>query len=227
MEIIPVIDLMGGIVVHARGGDRKCYPPLESVLTQHVKPEKVIADLLATYPFKIFYLADLDAIFHQNPDVNLYYHLVELFPNIIFWLDAGIQTQRQWRMLNSIKGIKPVIGSETLSDLDLLKAEKNAVLSLDFHHGAFLGKPDLWQQPNNWTNNIIVMNLDYIGAQLGPDIALLQQIKTKRADVKLFAAGGVRNKHDLMVLKQEKIAGVLTASALHNGNLSIETLKIF
>lgn len=227
MEIIPVIDLMGGIVVHARGGDRKSYPPLESVHTQYVQPEKVIADLLAIHPFKHFYLADLDAIFEQNPDIDLYYLLLEKFPEITFWIDMGIQTQQQWTSLNKAKRIKIVIASETLKDLNLLEAERNSVLSLDFQYGEFLGEPDLWRQADIWPKNVIVMNLDYIGAQAGPDIDLLQQVRAKRTDVKIFAAGGVRNKQDLTVLKQEGITGVLIASALHNGNLSVETLNSF
>lgn len=227
MEIIPVIDLMGGIVVHARGGEREFYPPLESVLTQHLEPEEVIADLLAMYPFKRFYLADLDAIFYQNPDIDLYNLLLKRFPEITFWIDMGIQTQQQWMTLNKIKRIKPVIASETLNDLNLLTAERNSILSLDFQYEKFLGEPDLWRQPDIWPKNIIVMNLDYIGAQAGPDIDLLQQVRTKRTDAKIFAAGGVRNKQDLTVLKQEGIAGVLIASALHNGKLSIEMLKEF
>jgi phosphoribosylformimino-5-aminoimidazole carboxamide ribotide isomerase len=227
VEIIPVIDLMGGIVVHARGGDRVLYPPLESILTQHLEAEKVIEDLLAVYPFKQFYLADLDAIFYQNPDLDLYHLLLERFPEITFWIDMGIQTQQQWRMFNRTKHIKPVIASETLKDLNLLKAERHSVLSLDFQYGEFLGEPDLWRQPDIWPKNIIVMNLDYIGAQAGPDIDLLQQVRSRRTDTKIFAAGGVRNKQDLIVLKQNRVAGVLIASALHNGNLSIETLKNF
>ncbi|HHA18725.1 MAG TPA: hypothetical protein ENK70_03360 [Methylophaga sp.] len=227
MEIIPVIDLMGGIVVHARGGDRERYPPLESVLTQHVQPEKVIADLLDVYPFKQFYLADLDAIFEQNPDLDLYHLLMEKFPEIIFWIDMGIQTQQQWAILNKAKRIKFIIASETLKDLNLLEAERNSVLSLDFQYGGFLGEPDLWRQPDIWPKNVIVMNLDYIGAQAGPDINLLQQVRSRRTDVKIFAAGGVRNKQDLAVLKQKGIAGVLIASALHNGKLSVSTLNSF
>lgn len=227
MEIIPVIDLMGGIVVHARGGNRKRYPPLKSVLTLHSDPEKVIEDLLMTHSFKQLYLADLDAIFYQKLDINLYHRLVEKFPEIMFWIDMGIQTQQQWITLNKVKSIKAVIASETLNDLNLLTVEREAVLSLDFQKGEFLGEPDLWLQTDKWPDNIIVMNLDYIGAQAGPDIALLQQIRIKRKDAKIFAAGGVRNKQDLIVLKEEGVAGVLVASALHNGNLSIEMLKEF
>ena len=70
MNIIPVIDIRDGIVVHARGGERANYQPLKSLLTQSVKLEQVIDDLLAWYPFKQLYIADLDAIFAVEGDAR-------------------------------------------------------------------------------------------------------------------------------------------------------------
>ena len=222
MEIIPVIDLMRGIVVHARGNDRKHYPSLKSTLTHHVTPEKVIADILDLHPFKIIYLADLDAIFHQTPDLDLYHHLVKIFPNVIFWIDAGIQTLQQWQELNNIIGIVPVIGSETLNDLTLLATVKRGVLSLDFQHGQFLGKPELLQHPEQWPNDVIVMNLDYVGAQSGVDFELLSTLQKRSIESRIIAAGGVREQQDLTDLEQQGITRVLVASALHNGKLNVE-----
>lgn len=62
MQIIPVIDVMGGIVVHASGGIRDQYQPLQSVLTSSCEPIEVISELLARYKSKIIYIADIDAI---------------------------------------------------------------------------------------------------------------------------------------------------------------------
>ena len=68
MQIIPVIDVMGGIVVHASGGDRAHYQPLKSILTSSCDPFEVITDLLAWHDFKKVYIADLDAICQHNFD---------------------------------------------------------------------------------------------------------------------------------------------------------------
>lgn len=225
MEIIPVIDLMGGIVVHAQGGEREHYPPLQSALTVNVDPEKVVADMLAFYPFKLVYVADLDAIFYQRPNIDLYKRLVKIFPQIIFWLDAGVQTLEQWRDLDKIVGIVPVIGSETLTDLNLLATVKQGVLSLDFQHGQFLGKSALLQQPERWPNDVIVMNLDYVGEQSGLDYGLLSTIQKQSIRSRIIAAGGVRNQQDLIDLEQQGISRVLVASALHSGMLNVELVK--
>lgn len=62
MEVIPVIDLMGGVVVRARLGRRDTYPPIETRLSATSAPIDVVAGVLALHPFGAIYVADLDAI---------------------------------------------------------------------------------------------------------------------------------------------------------------------
>ena len=225
VEIIPVIDLMGRIVVYAQGGDRKQYQPLKSVLTEQVDPIKVIADIVRFYSFKTFYIADLDAITDQNLNLDLYKQIATTFPQIRFLLDIGIQTQMQWNELDQISGIEPVIASESLQDLGLLKQANKGVLSLDFKNGEFLGKREMLQQVELWPTTVIVMNIDAVGAQSGPDLTLLKQIKKQREDIDIIVAGGVRNLQDLKRLEQEKVTKVLIASALHNGSLDVASIQ--
>ncbi len=219
MEIIPVIDLMGGIVVQARGGERESYPPLQSVLTDSIEPLKVIDDLLAFYSFKTFYIADLDAITDQRLNIELYQQITSAFPQINFLLDVGIQTQQQWNVLNKISGLTVVIASESLCDLGLLQVAQDGILSLDFQHGVFLGNDEILEQAEYWPDTIIMMNLDAVGAQSGPDVSLLKQLRAQREGVDIIVAGGVRNIQDLMRLKQGNVTRVLVASALHSGKL--------
>ena len=62
MEIIPVIDLMGGVVVHARMGQRNAYRPIATPLSPTSDPLDVTRGLMSVYPFTSIYAADLDAI---------------------------------------------------------------------------------------------------------------------------------------------------------------------
>ena len=62
MDVIPVIDLKGGVVVHARRGDRARYRPIESPLSPTATPLDVVTGLMALHPFRRLYIADLDAI---------------------------------------------------------------------------------------------------------------------------------------------------------------------
>ena len=63
MEVIPVIDLKDGIVVHARMGMRSAYAPIETPLSPYEPSQPTSREgLLSIFPFKTFYVADLDAI---------------------------------------------------------------------------------------------------------------------------------------------------------------------
>ncbi|MCX4186381.1 HisA/HisF-related TIM barrel protein [Methylophaga sp. OBS4] len=227
MEIIPVIDIREGVAVHARGGNRSDYPPLKSCLTQASEIKPLIADLLDWYPFRAIYIADLDAIESGQHSVLRYHELEKTFPQLEIWLDAGIRTYADYLQYEQNQIVRPVLGSETLAAPDLLQkqdVQQRAILSLDRRHGRFLGDQTLLQQPANWTQTVIAMNLDTVGADSGPGYDWLTELKQARADVDLFAAGGVRGEQDMLQLQQLDIKGVLLASALHTGHLSREAV---
>ena len=64
MQIIPVLDIAGGIAVHAQGGDRSRYAPLESKLVpdQVGDPVAVLRAFHSALGIHECYVADLDAI---------------------------------------------------------------------------------------------------------------------------------------------------------------------
>ncbi len=222
MEIIPVIDVLGGKVVHARGGVRSQYPLLQSVLTTHYDPLKVIIDLLAWQSFSTIYIADLDAILEQQPNTAMYKALAEHCPQVTFYLDAGIDSKVSWQYFLDYPNIKPVIGSETLVDIAWLSdsgVQQDSILSLDFQHGQLLGEPQLLQRPDLWPEMVIAMNIDYVGAHSGPDFELLSRLQKKAINSQIIAAGGVRSEQDLIDLELRGIERVLVASALHDGRI--------
>lgn len=230
MEIIPVIDVLGGKVVHARGGVRSQYPLLQSVLTSHYEPLQVIIDVLAWQPFSTIYIADLDAILEQQQNIALYKILAEHFPQVTFLLDAGIDSKLSWQYFLDYPNIKPVIGSETLVDIAWLSdpaIQQKSILSLDFQHGQFLGDQQLLQQPALWADNIIAMNIDHIGAQSGPDFELLASLQRQAINSQIIAAGGVRSEQDLIDLERQGIERVLIASALHDGRITKRNVEKF
>jgi len=222
VEIIPVIDILGGKVVHACGGERSQYPLLQSVLTSHCEPLSVIIDLLAWQPFATIYIADLDAILDRQHNTALYKRLAEHFSQVTFLLDAGIHSKNSWQHFLAYPNIKPVIGSETLTDIGWLAGrdiQQKSILSLDFQYGQFLGEQQLLQQPDLWPKTIIAMNIDHIGAQSGPDFRLLSRLQRTVVNSQIIAAGGVRSEQDLMDLASRGIERVLVASALHDGRI--------
>lgn len=228
MQIIPVIDVMGGIVVHATGGIRTHYQPLQSILTKSCDPIKVISAMLTLHDFKTIYIADLDAINYHHYDLAFYTKLHKKYPTIEFWLDVGIRTSIDWQKIASLKGIRCVLGSESLEDIDFLKKpqiKEQGVLSIDYQSNRFLGKLALVKQPENWPEKVIVMNLDYVGARRGPDFSLLAMVQKLAMNSDVIAAGGVRNESDIDQLAKQGIKAALIASALHKGSISSEMLK--
>lgn len=230
MQIIPVIDVMGGIVVHATGGIRANYQPLQSILSTSCDPVELISALLILHDFKTIYIADLDAINDHHYDLAFYADLHKNFPTIEFWLDMGVRTSNDWQKIASMKGVRCVLGSESLDDIDLLKdarIKEQAILSLDYQNNRFLGKVELIEQPESWPKKVIVMNLDHVGARAGPDFSLLSKVQNLAMDSDIIAAGGVRHEADLVQLAKQGFTATLVASVLHKGNISREVLIKF
>jgi phosphoribosylformimino-5-aminoimidazole carboxamide ribotide isomerase len=71
------------------------------------------------------------------------------------------------------------------------------------------------------------MTLARVGSGEGPDLARLGQIMGKNPGHRLYAAGGVRDLDDLKGLNDAGAAGVLVASALHDGRIGPDALARF
>ncbi len=233
MEVIPVIDLMGGQAVHARAGDRDRYRPLQTPLCPSSDPARVLAALLALHPFRTLYIADLDAIRGQGDHVDTVARLHRLHPELHLWVDAGLGDARSLADFLARGSAHPVIGSETLQDTALLADSAIAddapysVLSLDFQGERFMGPAELPQRPELWPQRVVVMTLAQVGSNLGPDFARLGEFQRRAPSRSLYAAGGARDADDLRELAARGVAGVLVASALHAGRIGADVLGEF
>src|SRR5215813_5118333 len=121
MDIIPVLDVRGGVVVRARMGHRDQYRPLESPLSPSSDPVDVMRGLYSVYPFKTFYIADLDAIMGRGNNEAALRRLNAEFPAAVFWVDNGVSdlsSARNW--LDAELG-HLVIGSESQQDMALVR----------------------------------------------------------------------------------------------------------
>lgn len=230
MNLIPVIDLALGHVVHARGGVREAYRPLKSRLCSSSEPLDVVAGLLDLHPFTHLYIADLDAIQGQPVQSTMLWQLHEHFPALQLWVDAGIRDTSQFYSLKKLVRITPVLGSETLDNTSLLENpefHETYILSLDFQDQTFLGPAALLATPSLWSGRIIAMALGRVGQHRGPDLEQIRQLQNAAPAARLYAAGGVRDPDDLHALQAAGCTGVLLASALHNGRLTAGLLADF
>ncbi|MDO9422629.1 MAG: HisA/HisF-related TIM barrel protein [Methylobacter sp.] len=225
MKIIPVIDLKDGVVVHARQGNREHYQAINTALCKSPDIFQVIKAFLGIYEFDTFYIADLNAITRQGDHHHLITDVLTRFPQITFWIDRGYQkyARNPQHPCNTL----PVLGSESYRDetISEIKAyNDNFILSLDYSNSTALGAPSLFSDSGFWPKNIIIMTLERVGSNHGPDLNKLAEFCRQHPDKNFIAAGGIRDTQDLLALSAAGIHQALVASALHHGTIGTDDI---
>ena len=222
--IIPVIDLLNGQVVHARGGRRREYAPVRSPLCPLSEPLAVLAALLGLHPFSVMYIADLGALLGGERHDFLVEKLRSEFQSITFWVDSGAR-----RPAGNRPGIRTVIGTETgisVAALGALTASgADFILSLDFNQSGVMGNAEILARPDCWPRDVIIMNLPSVGAARGPAWPVVDDVMRRAANRNFYLAGGVRNADDLNESMAKGMQGALVATALHTGTLDLPQFR--
>jgi HisA/HisF family protein len=223
MEVIPVVDLKGGVVVRARTGERASYRPIETPLSATSEPLDVIAGLLSLHPFRTLYVADLDAIEGRGSAKAILDRIAQEYPHLSLWVDNGCADQLPAHaFLARFGNAALVLGSESQRDsalVGVLGSDPRIILSLDFRADGFIGPPALLREPALWPPRLIVMTLAKVGSGEGPDFARAGEIQRRAGDRSVYFAGGLRDRDDLEAVKASGAAGILVASALHDGKI--------
>lgn len=238
MKIIPVIDILNGLAVHAVRGEREKYKPLKSVLCTSSDPVEV-AVAFSRLGFGELYVADLDAISGKPPSLEILKQIVNV-ARIEMMVDAGIADLKRAGKLLAIGASKVVVGTETLRRKSFVEeavsrfGADQIVVSLDLRNGLVLKGFDLgtliepikllkeFQRMGG--NRFIVLDLARVGSGEGVDLQFLKRVLSE-VEVEVFVGGGVRNVDELVELKRLGVSGVLMATALHSGQISIDNLR--
>jgi phosphoribosylformimino-5-aminoimidazole carboxamide ribotide isomerase len=228
MQIIPVIDLKNGVVVHAKQGNRDDYAPIKSEICKTSGIFDVIDAFWTLYHFPTIYIADLNAITRQGNNAELLTDVLAAFPHTSFWIDGGYPLcNARFRQLSNYC---PVLGSESFQDGNISgirKFDSDFILSLDYSVTGELGAKTLFYEQGLWPEHIIIMSLPRVGSNLGPDVERLASYRKQYPQHKLIAAGGIRDSEDLRMLGQIGIQQALVATALHNGRISLDDITKF
>ena len=227
MEIIPVIDIKDGLVVSAQQGQRDTYQPIRSTLCSLSTIESVLNGFLSVHAFRTIYIADLNAITNTGNNYNLINQVITENKGIDFWVDDGKKIHEL--SIPNQTNHKSIIGSEyqkITAFQNKVQHITNYILSLDFFpNQGYTGPNELLENSSLWSQNVIIMSLECVGKNAGPDIERLKHFNQKYSDKNFIAAGGVRNEKDLFSLKKIGINHALVASALHSGAITATVIK--
>ena len=221
MKLVPVIDLAGGVVVRAVRGERAAYRPIVSRLCDGHDPADIAIALAEYCAADTLYIADLDAIRGGAVQHATLARIGAAVPACKLWLDAGFTRVRDGDAARRGR-IEAVFGSESLADaneLEQLRDRADVLLSLDQKGGRPMDPAGCWRRDDCWPTRVIVMTLDRVGANAGPDLATLAAVRQRAGIRSVIGAGGVRNTEDLDAARDAGAAAWLIASALHDRTL--------
>jgi phosphoribosylformimino-5-aminoimidazole carboxamide ribotide isomerase len=233
-----VIDVLRGEAVHAVRGERNQYKPLKSVLAASSDPFDV-AVTFKKLGFAELYVADLDAILKNQPNYELIQHIAEA-TELRLMVDAGVTDLERAKELLANGVSKVVVGTETLRNLDFVEKAvcslggDRVVVSLDLKNGQLLGN-FVFDKPSDpltlvkkfqktGLTQMIILDLARVGSGEGVDIPFLKSVLDE-VDIEVYVGGGVRNLADLIELNRLGVSGVLLATALHSGTITIDELR--
>ena len=229
MRIVPVIDLKGGIVVHARRGQRDEYAPLRSPLVDGCEPVAVARALCAICRTSALYVADLDALGGAPVDEATLAAVAAVSEP---WVDAGATTSERAAALQRAGVARNVVGTESLEPGApvMPSATPPVVLSVDLRDGRLISRdPELaGRDPTAAAplaralnaHELLVIDLARVGSGAGPPLDAVADLANALPGVAIYAGGGVRDDADLRALESAGAAGALVATALHEGRIT-------
>ncbi|MFQ5803942.1 MAG: HisA/HisF-related TIM barrel protein [Candidatus Methylomirabilales bacterium] len=242
MRLIPVLDIRGGIAVHAQRADRERYGPVQSSLTSSANPLVLLERFHAALKCDEVYVADLDALEQTGDNLAVVKRLAGHVEGVSLLVDAGVRSAADARRLLDISATRVVLASETsagphqVAEIAHGVGFDNVVCSLDLRQRSVV-----WATPDSplrtpddalaslsvaGIRSVIILEMDRIGAETGVDSHFLAPLIRRYPEMKILVGGGVRDVQDLLILRGIGTAGALVATAIHRGTLSGDDLGL-
>jgi phosphoribosylformimino-5-aminoimidazole carboxamide ribotide isomerase len=242
MQVLPVLDLLEGVVVRGVAGRRSEYRPVVSRLVGRSDALSVARAFRDRLGLTRLYVADLDAILHQRPNWDVYRLLAD--EGFELMVDAGLRSVESAAEVLKAGAVQVIAGLETwpgpdeLARLCAAVGAARVVFSLDMQQGVPLGDVARWQVDDAFqiavraveagAGELIILDLASVGGGSGvPTIGLCERLRDRYGDLRLITGGGIRDAADIERLAIAGVDGVLVASALHDGAISRESLQRF
>ena len=232
MRLIPVMDLRDGLAVHAVKGAREQYRPVAGVLADTADPLDVARAFRKKLGLSELYIADLNAIQGHGHHQALISRLAQQ-SGMRLIVDAGAANVASALQVLDAGASQVIIGAETLPTWEMALAicaaidPRHLIFSLDMRSGQVLSRCSQLAVSTpaevlgllnraNW-REVILLDLSRVGTGTGVDEALIAEARRMFPQLMLLAGGGVRDASELADLRTAGVAGVLVATALHQG----------
>jgi phosphoribosylformimino-5-aminoimidazole carboxamide ribotide isomerase len=218
MKLVLAMDLIRGLVVHGKSGQRESYKPLDWGYSPTAEP---LGFVKAIAP-KFLYIADLDRIEGRGTHDRIIGECARLVSAC--YVDRGSRSPDD--ILNRYHIIN-VIGTETGGE-DLVPYN-GGFLSLDIKNGRIIPsgrKPlDVLRQANGWKfGGCIILNIGAVGTETGLNRVMLDEMRASYHR-KLFWGGGVATTADLEMLCDAGFDGAIIATALHHKKIPLAWIR--
>lgn len=235
--VIPVLDLMIGQVVWAKGGHRGCYAPVHSSLTHTANPVKVAKAIFNQTGCDCLYIANIDSFAGGTPISPVYAELAEA--GFSLWIDADWmgslnceERTEQILKLAQEADFRLIFSSETMSSFDefsiiagLAQSGVKPIFSLDMRKGEIISKSDQLTSTKPldmisaaWdagVRDMILLDLESVGTYGGVSTEpIIEKAITAYPELRLTSGGGVRDHADAQRLLAAGCQHVLVASAI-------------
>jgi phosphoribosylformimino-5-aminoimidazole carboxamide ribotide isomerase len=240
-KVIPVIDVLNSEAVHAIRGERESYKPLASKLFKTSNPLDILKVLASKYKFKDFYIADLDAIINDKPNIHLLNKILK-FSDINIMIDLGVVDINDILYFSKLDINKLIIGLETVLNVEVIREALNIIgknkliLSIDMYKEKVLTNAKRVKDKSPieiakimeeiGVKELILLDLFRVGQKIG---GIPQQYLEIQASFKgdIYVGGGIKDYKDILNYKNLNFAGVLIATALYDCTINIEKLSNF
>lgn len=238
-RLILAVDLLDGIVMHAKRGAREQYKPINlfSSIVSSADLTRVIEEIK---PQEV-YIADLNRLMNTGDNREIIKDLRNRKRELGMMLDYG---------LRGIEALKEaveaeiadhfVLGTET-SSMNLLETAFKSEISNDirisvsvdlFNKEVLTSDKRLKIEPlllikelNEYAvRDVIVLELDRVGTKSGIDFDFLARaVESSEHDI--LCGGGVRSCEDIYTMEKIGVKGALVATALHDGSIPASAIR--
>ncbi len=233
MKIVPVLDLKGGLVVHARRGRRADYAPLSSPLVDGSEPVAVARALCSVCRASTAYVADLDALAggpvnEADPDgAGGGRGAVGRRRRHHARAGGGARARRRGAQRRRHRVDRPGRAGggrgkrrRATARPQRRPARRPADLARSSSSPAAPRRPRRPWLGRLDVRELLVIDLARVGSGSGPPLDAVAELARALPNIAIYAGGGVRDDADLRALEAAGAAGALVATALHEGRIT-------